>query len=88
MNFEKMKEMVNDPRTADNKIAKTINTYIEYRDVYKKVALAQFGSDNIGQSKQTQFMRDELANIGEMLILDNPEFARVWQRFFSFEVEE
>jgi hypothetical protein len=87
-NVEKMKEMVNDPRTADNKIAKTINTYIEYRDVYKKVALAQFGSDNIGQSKQTQFMRDGLANIGEMLILDNPEFARVWQRFFSFEVEE
>jgi hypothetical protein len=52
------------------------------------VALAQFGSDGIGQSKQTQFMRNELANIGEMLILDNPEFARVWQRFFSFEVED
>jgi len=87
-NVEKMRDLVNDPRTADNKIAKTIKTYIEYRDVYKKVALAQFGSDNIGQSKQTQFMRDGLANIGEMLILDNPEFARVWQRFFSFEVEE
>ena len=87
-NVELMRDLVNDPRTADNKIAKTINTYIEYRDVYKKVALAQFGSDNIAQSKQTQFMRDGLANIGEMLILDNPEFARVWQRFFSFEVEE
>ena len=87
-NVEKMKEMVNDPRVADNEIAQTIKTYIEYRDVYKKVALAQFGSDDIGQSKQTQFMRDGLANIGEMLILQNAEFARVWQRFFSFEVED
>ena len=87
-NVEKMRDLVNDPRTADNEIAQTIKTYIEYRDVYKKVALAKFGSDNIGQSKQTQFMRNELANIGEMLILQNPEFARVWQRFFSFEVED
>ena len=74
-NVEKMRDLVNDPRTADNEIAQTIKTYIEYRDVYKKVALAKFGSDNIGQSKQTQFMRNELANIGEMLILQNSEFA-------------
>lgn len=87
-NVEKMKNLVNDPRVADNEIAQTIKTYIEYRDVYKKVALAQFGSDDIGQSKQTQFMRDGLANIGEMLILQNAEFGRVWQRFFSFEVED
>jgi hypothetical protein len=26
--------------------------------------------------------------MGEMLILENPEFGRVWQRFLSYEVED
>lgn len=87
-NVEDMKRLVSDPRVANNAVAQTIKAYLGYRDVVKNVAFAKFGSDNIAQSKQTQILRDKLASIGEMLILDNPEFGRVWQRFFSYEVEE
>lgn len=85
---EDMARLVADPRVANSPIAQTINTYLQVRNRAKEVAFQQFGSDNIKQSKQTQYLRDKLASIGEMLILDNPEFGRVWQRFFSYEVED
>jgi len=85
---EQMRNLVNDSRVADNVTANSIKTYLELRDYAKKAALAQFGSDNIKQSKQTQPLRDKLASMGEMLIQQNPEFARVWQRFLSYEVED
>jgi len=85
---EDMARLVADPRVVNSPIAQTINTYLQVRNRAKEVAFQQFGSDNIKQSKQTQYLRDKLASIGEMLILDNPEFGRVWQRFFSYEVED
>jgi hypothetical protein len=85
---EDMKLLVTDPRVANSPIAQTINTYLQVRNRAKEVAFQQFGSDNIKQSKQTQYLRDKLASIGEMLILENPEFGRVWQRFLSYEVED
>jgi hypothetical protein len=83
-----MKALVTDPRVANSSIAQTINTYLQVRNRAKEIAFRQFGSDNIKQSKQTQYLRDKLASIGEMLILENPEFGRVWQRFLSYEVED
>ena len=85
---EDMKALVTDPRVANSSIAQTINTYLQVRNRAKEIAFRQFGSDNIKQSKQTQYLRDKLASIGEMLILENPEFGRVWQRFLSYEVED
>jgi len=85
---EDMERMVADPRVANSPIAQTINTYLQVRNRAKEIAFQQFGSNNIKQSKQTQYLRDKLASIGEMLILENPEFGRVWQRFFSYEVED
>ena len=85
---EDMKVLVADPRVANSPIAQTINTYLQVRNRAKEIAFQQFGSDNIKQSKQTQYLRDKLASIGEMLILENPEFGRVWQRFLSYEVED
>jgi hypothetical protein len=83
-----MKALVTDPRVANSPIAQTIKTYLTLRDYAKQTAFQQFGSDNIKQSKQTQYLRDKLASMGEMLILENPEFGRVWQRFLSYEVED
>ena len=85
---EDMASLVKDSRVTGNPIAQTINAYLNFRNAAKSVALQQFGSDNIKQSKQTQYLRDKLASIGEMLILENPEFGRVWQRFLSYEVED
>lgn len=85
---EDMKLLVTDTRVADSEIAQTINTYLKFRTAAQSIALQQFGSNNIKQSKQTQYLRDKLASMGEMLILQNPEFGRVWQRFFSYEVED
>ena len=85
---EDMARLVADPRVANSPIAQTINTYLTFRTAAQNIALQQFGSNNIKQSKQTQYLRDKLASMGEMLILENPEFGRVWQRFFSYEVED
>ena len=85
---EDMKALVTDSRVANSPIAQTINTYLTFRTAAQNIALQQFGSNNIKQSKQTQYLRDKLASMGEMLILENPEFGRVWQRFFSYEVED
>jgi hypothetical protein len=85
---EDMKALVTDPRVANSPIAQTINTYLTFRTAAQNIALQQFGSNNIKQSKQTQYLRDKLASMGEMLILENPEFGRVWQRFLSYEVED
>jgi len=85
---EDMTRLVNDPRVADNPIAQSIKSYLTLRDYAKQTAFQQFGSADIKQSKQTQYLRDKLASMGEMLILENPEFGRVWQRFLSYEVED
>jgi hypothetical protein len=85
---EDMKVLVTDSRVANSPIAQTINTYLTFRTAAQNIALQQFGSNNIKQSKQTQYLRDKLASMGEMLILENPEFGRVWQRFLSYEVED
>jgi hypothetical protein len=85
---EDMARLVTDPRVANSPIAQTINTYLTFRTAAQNIALQQFGSNNIKQSKQTQYLRDKLASMGEMLILENPEFGRVWQRFLSYEVED
>ena len=85
---EDMKTLVTDSRVANSPIAQTINTYLTFRTAAQNIALQQFGSNNIKQSKQTQYLRDKLASMGEMLILENPEFGRVWQRFLSYEVED
>ena len=85
---EDMKLLVTDSRVANSPIAQTINTYLTFRTAAQNIALQQFGSNNIKQSKQTQYLRDKLASMGEMLILENPEFGRVWQRFLSYEVED
>jgi hypothetical protein len=85
---EDMKALVTDSRVANSPIAQTINTYLTFRTAAQNIALQQFGSNNIKQSKQTQYLRDKLASMGEMLILENPEFGRVWQRFLSYEVED
>lgn len=86
--IEDMTNLVNDPRVANNPIAQTIKTYLTLRDYAKQTAFQQFGSADIKQSKQTQYLRDKLASMGEMLILENSEFGRVWQRFLSYEVED
>jgi len=88
-NILDMGKLVYDQRVADNEIAKSIKTYLQFRAAAKQVAFQRFGSDNIGkQSKRTQYLRDKLASIGEMLIMENPEFGRVWQRFLAREVED
>jgi hypothetical protein len=85
---DNMQALVTDSRVANSPIAQTINTYLTFRTAAQNIALQQFGSNNIKQSKQTQYLRDKLASMGEMLILENPDFGRVWQRFFSYEVED
>jgi hypothetical protein len=83
---EQLKLLVADPRLAGNPIAAAVAQYLQVRDYARQAGLAQFGTANIRQAKALEPFKDKLANIGEMLVAQEPDFARIWDRLLSSEV--
>jgi len=86
---EELRKVIADPRLADNGIADSVRTYLSYRDR----AVAEYVSSGgqpggFGTAKKAEPLRDYLVSIGLALMQQNPDFGRVWERVFSFEVDK
>lgn len=87
--IEQLQNMVNDPRLADNQIAKTAAEYLGLRNQAIAAYVAQGGQPGgFGQAKAAAGLRDALASIGDTLAQREPGFSRLWQRLLAQEVEE
>jgi len=80
--------MVNDPRTEDNTVADAVRRYLTYREaLLAKARQAGYVATTLKQAKGLEPFRDLLASIGNQLIQETPEFARIYDRLLSQEVE-
>jgi hypothetical protein len=80
-----MKNMVNEPSLADNDVAQALKQYLDARDsALANASAAGYSSlDSIAAAP----LRDWLASIGVALKEETPEFARIYERLLSYEVE-
>ena len=86
---EQMRDAVDDPRLKDNDVAKAINTYFGYRDQVLEQWIASGGSaQGLATSKSAEPLRDYLTSIGDALVLQVPDFGRVWERELLSEVDQ
>ena len=86
---EELRNLVNDPRVADNPVAKTTAEYLALRDQAIATYVSQGGKPSgFGQAKAAMELRSALASIGDALALREPGFSRVWQRLLAQEVED
>ena len=84
--ISKLKTMVADPDVKGNVNADSIRQYLSYRD--SALAKVQAAGYVDLSSKAAAPLRDWLASIAEQIIVDNPEFGRIYQRELSPEVED
>lgn len=84
--IESLKLLVKDDRTKGNKTAATISKYLKKRDEVN-ARLAETGRTLKSTRLVAMEAKNELYAYGELLIDENPEFARIWQRELSAEVE-
>ena len=80
-----MENMVNEPSLADNDVAQALKQYLDARK--KAIASAVAGGYASLESNAAAPLRDWLANIGVALKQETPEFARIYERLLSYEVE-
>ena len=80
-----MKNMVNEPSLADNDVAQALKQYLDARD--KALANASAAGYSSLDSIAAAPLRDWLAGIGVALKEETPEFARIYERLLSYEVE-
>ena len=80
-----MKNMVNEPSLADNDVAQALKQYLDARD--KALANASAAGYSSLDSIAAAPLRDWLASIGVALKQETPEFARIYERLLSYEVE-
>ena len=78
--LEKAKD---DPRLSSSAITSPLKQYLDTRRRY----LASTGTKNF-ESKKASFARTAVYNLGIQLAEENPEFARIWERLLSQEVED
>jgi hypothetical protein len=85
--LDKMTELVNDKRTANDPVAGTIREYLKNRqrtlDALQDKAGVGFQSDKA----IAQEYKSKLFKRGEELATLNPDFRRVWEQEFSAELE-
>ena len=84
-----MKAMVQDSSLNDNDAAKALKTYLDRRDD----AIAQYVSgggaeSGFGSALSAEPIREWLAQWGRTLVAETPEFARIYDRLLSYEVEK
>jgi len=83
---EQMRQMVVDPQLAGNETAQVLSQYLSYRD--KALAQAEASGLKSLESKAAEPLRDWLSSIGQALSQEVPEFARIYDRELSYEVDQ
>jgi hypothetical protein len=87
--IQQLTRMVADPQLADNDVADATRQYLAAREQaiarYVQVGGAEGGFAN---AAATEPLRDWLAGIGRALKEETPEFARLYDRLLSNEVEQ
>ena len=84
-----MKEMLADPSLNDNDTAQALKTYLERRDDAVAEYVASGGAEGgFGQANSAEPIREWLAQWGRTLVAETPEFARIYDRLLSYEVEK
>ena len=87
--IEELRNLTNDPRVAENPVARTTAEYLALRDQAIAAYVAQGGkATGFAQAKAAAGLRDALASIGDTLAQREPGFSRVWQRLLAQEVED
>ena len=88
-NIEKMRSAVTNPKLLDNDVAKSLATYLQYRDQAISNYVAGGGQPSgLGTAKAAQPLRDYLSSIGLTLVEQTPDFARIWERELQSEVDQ
>ena len=87
--IQQLKEMVVDSSLKDNDTADAVRTYLARRDD----AIAQYvqaggAEGGFASAEAAAPLREWLAQWGRSLVIDTPEFARIYDRLLSYEVEQ
>ena len=78
-----LKEIIKDPRLANNEVAPLVARYLNARDSFLE------GKDlKSFNSKKAKPVAEALYSFGNRLAQENPQFDRIWQRLLSSEVEK
>jgi hypothetical protein len=84
-----MRTLIESPQLENNGVAKSIATYLDYRDKAVQQYVASGGKEGgFDTAKKAEPLRDYLVSIGQALIQQNPDFARIWDRELSSEVDK
>jgi hypothetical protein len=84
-----MRKVIELPQLQDNKVAQSVATYLDYRDKAVQQYIAAGGKEGgFDTAKKAEPLRDYLVSIGQALIQQNPDFARIWDRELSSEVDK
>jgi hypothetical protein len=81
--------MLESPSLKDNDIANATKIYLQYRDD----AIAQYvqaggAESGFNSAISAAPIREWLAQWGRTLVTETPEFARIYDRLLSYEVEQ
>ena len=86
---EELRNLIADPRVADNPTAKAVSEYLQYLDQAVGVYVSRGGQPSgFATAKSAAPLRDAMASIGEALAQREPGFSRVWQRLLAQQVED
>lgn len=91
--FEKkiqdLRNAVQNESLADNAVAQAVATYLNYRDQAIAQYVAAGGQEGgFDSAKRAEPLRDYLVSIGQALVQRTPDFARIWDRELSNEVDK
>jgi hypothetical protein len=87
--LEQLGRLVQDSRLADNDVADATRQYLQARDAaVERYVQAGGAAGGFSTAVAAAPLRDWLAGIGKALKQDTPEFARLYERLLSTEVEE
>jgi hypothetical protein len=87
--LEQLGRLVQDERLADNDVADATRQYLQARDAaVGRYVQAGGAAGGFSTAVAAAPLRDWLAGIGKALKQETPEFARLYERLLSTEVEE
>jgi hypothetical protein len=87
--MSELRTMIQLPQLENNGVAKSIATYLDYRDKAVQQYVSAGGAEGgFDTAKKAEPLRDYLVSIGQALIQQNPDFARIWDRELSSEVDK
>jgi hypothetical protein len=87
--IDKLNKMLQSPSLKDNDIADATKVYLERR----QAAVAQYvqaggAEGGFATANAAAPLREWLAQWGRSLVNETPEFARIYDRLLSYEVEQ